>query len=367
MPIAPGRPASAQARILAGIEQDIRSGKLAPGDSLPPVRALAATFRCDPVTAQRACRELERLGAFQRLGNGTRSKLVATGRRTTAMAGAIVMVSANQPGERPQEPGWSVQELYGAVGAAQTLCATIIVVPPEALTAVRIAAWRQDGLLGILAMGEHIEAARAQLEVCQDASVPLVAVDYVLPGLLCDRVGSDHHAGGRMLAEHLIAQGRRRLATLWAWMSGHPDDRAWAIARQAGIAAACATAGLHAPVRRVWVSSVDHAEADRLALLQVQDLLAGPDPPDALLVHTDGSVPPVIRALEGCGKRVHQDIAVAGYDHYASAIPGARPCATVDKRNADIGAEMVQVLIARNTGRPTARRILRLLEPRLIT
>jgi LacI family transcriptional regulator len=46
---------------------------------------------------------------------------------------------------------------------------------------------------------------------------PLVAIDRQVPGL--DSVQADHHAGGRMMAEHAIALGHRKVGLL----SGHQD------------------------------------------------------------------------------------------------------------------------------------------------
>lgn len=59
-------------RIMHNLECDILSGRLAAGERIPPVRALAAQYQVNPNTVQRALKELEQKGLIiSRRGNKT--------------------------------------------------------------------------------------------------------------------------------------------------------------------------------------------------------------------------------------------------------------------------------------------------------
>ncbi len=363
MPPRPGRPASGQAQLISAIETGLADGHLQPGQHLPTVRELASRYGCDPGTVVRASRILLHRGLVRREGNATRSRLVLCESPRPLLAGAIALITDHRAGVLPPEPGWSVHEFAGAMEAATARGHTVLVVDPTE-AAVRLRAWRDSGLLGVIALGERLGAVQDSLA---DSGLPVAATAHVCPGLVCDRAGSDHEAGGHLLAAHLIAQGRRRLASLWGWSSDdHPDQRAWARDRQTGISRACAEAGLAPPRRRVWTGSDDRETAVRAAIVQLAELLTGPEAPDALLAHTDGAVPVIIAAVRHHGGSVHERIAVAGYDHYWRPDLGEPPCASIDKRNAEVGAALVELLLERAAGRAQAMPVTRLIQPRLV-
>ncbi|MBI1319744.1 MAG: GntR family transcriptional regulator [Candidatus Hydrogenedens sp.] len=61
------------AQIVAQVKHLVASGRLAPGDEVPPIRALAQELLINPNTVARAYRELEAAGLFEsRQGAGTR-------------------------------------------------------------------------------------------------------------------------------------------------------------------------------------------------------------------------------------------------------------------------------------------------------
>jgi GntR family transcriptional regulator len=61
------------AQIVAQVKHLVASGRLAPGDEVPPIRALAQELLINPNTVARAYRELEAAGLFEsRQGSGTR-------------------------------------------------------------------------------------------------------------------------------------------------------------------------------------------------------------------------------------------------------------------------------------------------------
>ena len=362
-----GRPPSAQAQVLDEIRRQIADRRLPPGAVLPSVRALAKEHDFDPGTVQRAYRELQRLSVVGRRGAGTRSHLVVNQPKIAPLAGAIAVLTQDSPLELPNEPGWSVLELRGTMQEIQLGGATVLLVRPQEFSPDRLLAWHRDGLVGVVALDELPERARHELDSLRRQGLPVVALTHVLDGLTCDRVGSDHHAGGRMLCEHLIAQGSRRFAALWPWSGTHPDQKVFTVDRLAGIHEACKNAGLEPPQRRAWFTAKDPEESLRSAIGQIFDLLQSDSAVDTLLVHTDGDVKLVHTAVQRCVGSKNQRIVIAGYDNYLSPYQTPRPAVTVDKRNAEIGAELVRLLRDRAAGRLTEPQVTRLLMPRLIT
>lgn len=80
--IDPRSPTPLYAQIAARVRMAIAAGELAPGDSLPSVRALSRTLRVNPATVVQAYRDLAADGfAELRHGHGTFVREVPTGTR----------------------------------------------------------------------------------------------------------------------------------------------------------------------------------------------------------------------------------------------------------------------------------------------
>ncbi|WP_162458639.1 LacI family DNA-binding transcriptional regulator [Pseudactinotalea suaedae] len=123
-----------------------------------------------------------------------------------------------------------------------------------------------------------------------------------------DHVTADAAAAARELVEHLLAQGRSRIATVGI----RPQDRPNASElRYRGLSQAVESAGLQ--VRAEYLIPVsrnrrpDGAEA-------VDQLLALDEPPDAIICFNDLVGSGVLARLRERGVRVPGDIAVAGFD-----------------------------------------------------
>ena len=70
--ISPGDGAPVYQQIVNQVKYLVASGRLGPGDDLPPIRALAEQLLINPNTVARAYRELEQAGVVaKRQGSGT--------------------------------------------------------------------------------------------------------------------------------------------------------------------------------------------------------------------------------------------------------------------------------------------------------
>lgn len=156
-------------------------------------------------------------------------------------------------------------------------------------------------------------------------------------------IGSDNRAGGRMAAEHLIAQGRRRIAFIGTNDGHFPEFRD----RYAGYAEALTAAGL--PVDPVLQSEAISLEEDGHAAALA--LLAGGRAFDGLVAASDLMAIGAMRALQDRGVRVPDDVAITGFDDIAAAHQTSPPLTTVRQDVREAGEALVAALVARIEGR----------------
>ncbi len=151
-------------------------------------------------------------------------------------------------------------------------------------------------------------------------------------------VGSDNVAGGRLAAEHLLAQGRKRLAFF-----GNTEVPEFA-ARYAGFKQALEAAGSEvATLLPVHLTG----EASYSA---IEDYLAGHPSPDGIVAASDVIAMSALRALAAHGKRVPQDVGVVGYDDVLIAMY-TTPSLTTIRQDVATGARtMVDLLFRRIEG-----------------
>lgn len=169
---------------------------------------------------------------------------------------------------------------------------------------------------------------------------PLVVWGAAVDGYAQLTVGSDNVAGGRMAADHLLAQGRSHLAFF-----GNPDVPEFA-ARHAGFRAALAQAGkgegLLLPAQLTTQASYDAIRA----------FLADHPPVDGIVAASDVIAMSALRALGDAGLRVPHDVSVVGYDDVMVASQTNPPLTTIRQDVARGAALMVQLLFDRLAGTP---------------
>lgn len=196
---------------------------------------------------------------------------------------------------------------------------------------------RVDGVL-LIGQSDQIDT----IERVAARYTPLVVWGAAVDGYAQLTVGSDNVAGGRMAADHLLAQGRRHLAFF-----GNPDVPEFA-ARHAGFRAALAQAGmgegLLLPAHLTTQASYDAIRA----------LLADHPPIDGIVAASDVIAMSALRALGDAGLRVPSDVAVVGYDDVMVASQTTPPLTTIRQDVARGAALMVDLLFDRLAGTPAA-------------
>ncbi len=167
---------------------------------------------------------------------------------------------------------------------------------------------------------------------------PMIVWGAATPGLVQVTVGSDNVAGGRIAAEHLLAQGRKRLAFF-----GNVEVPEFA-ARYAGFEQALHAAGSEgATLLPLHLTSESSYSA-------IEEYLAGHPSPDGIVAASDVIAMSALRALAARGKRVPQDVGVVGYDDVLLATHTTPPLTTI-RQDVGRGARtMVDLLFRRMEG-----------------
>jgi LacI family transcriptional regulator len=218
----------------------------------------------------------------------------------------------------------------------------------QAAVALRAMRGRVDGLL---VMAPHIPLEA--LEHALPAALPAVLINA--PGEVTSRpsLRLDNRAGAEVMVRHLLANGYRHIVHI-AGPEGNVDARE----RLQGFRDALAELAPDMPLR--IIAGDFNEEAGEAAARQI---LASGEPCDAVFAANDMMAIGCLHTLRQAGKRVPEDIAVAGFDD----VPLARYLAltTMEVRIAEIGARAVSRLIDMLEGKGPGAAI-ELHEPALI-
>jgi DNA-binding LacI/PurR family transcriptional regulator len=181
-----------------------------------------------------------------------------------------------------------------------------------------------------------------QLNQLAARQVPIVVWGAQLPSQLYPTVGGDNVKGGRLAAEHLVAQGRRRIAFFG------DTDLPEVEQRHRGYCEALRAHGIEPDPRlHVPVSFMPSAGGEAVERLQAQGLEY-----DAIFACSDLLAMTAISALRSHGRIVPRDVAVVGYDDIELASYFDPPLTTVRQPMLEAGQGLVAALIGLIERRP---------------
>ena len=183
--------------------------------------------------------------------------------------------------------------------------------------------------------------------MCDAAGIPVVLFNRAQQEDLVSTVTSDNYAGGKALAEFLIAGGHRRIAYIAGWegASTQRDREAGFCAGLPMPASSCSRAGL-------VISAQRQGEAAHVPVLQTEI-------PDAVFVANDHMAFAVIDTLRHeLGLRVPEDVSVIGYDDVLAASWPSYDLTTVRQPADQMVDQTVEILMQQiNDGDMTPRRV----------
>jgi DNA-binding LacI/PurR family transcriptional regulator len=190
---------------------------------------------------------------------------------------------------------------------------------------------------GVMLMSLHGDDPLAKL--ADQSSVPVVFGGRPLTFEPRYYVDADNRGGARLATEHLVASGRRKIATI----TGRLDEGA-GVARLQGFQEALAVAGLDNSLAEPGDFSEDGgAEAMTRLLARAPDL-------DAVFVASDQMAVGALRVLARAGRTVPADVALIGFNDIPAARHTDPPLTTVNQPIEALGREMARMLLTLVSG-----------------
>ncbi|MDT5033416.1 MAG: hypothetical protein QOC94_3587 [Actinoplanes sp.] len=169
---------------------------------------------------------------------------------------------------------------------------------------------------------------------------PMTATDSDVPYVDVDQFG-----GVAAAVRHLLAAGRRRIATI-----AGPQDMVAGIDRLAGYQAALQEAGL--------AGHVAVGDFTRESGVRAMQTLLSEDPSlDAVFVASDMMAHGALSAVKASGRGVPSDVAVIGFDDFEISQYSDPPLTTVRQPIVDMGRTMARLMIGLVNSSPGVRSV----------
>lgn len=191
---------------------------------------------------------------------------------------------------------------------------------------------------------------------CEALGIPIVLFNRHQYDKKLTSVTSDNIAGGRKLAEFLIAGGHERIAHIAGW-----EGASTQIDREEGFRQGLDAAGVPLFARGLGNFHFETAKA------AARDMFGGATRPDAVFVANDHMAFAVMDVLRfELGLRVPEDVSVVGYDDVALASWPSYALTTVRQPAGRMVAETVEALMARLDDETAPPRHIRLDGPLMV-
>ena len=325
------------------LRQEILSGKFDSVRKMPSDRMLMRRFAVARATVQSAMKDLlDKKLIDRKPGYGT--FLVERAEVSAARRFGVIMPDAYYPFYTricrgielaAKKQGWSI--LSAALGSGG--------MRERALRAVEFAEiCKREKVSGVffqplqfLKDGEKFN--RSILAVFKDAKIPVVLLDsdFVAPPNRSeyDLVGVDNTNVGYALAKCVIAAGAKRIIYF-----SNPLPAPTSLKRGTGVGVAVTEAGLRWTKDRVFFADPDDTRAARR-------LFSSPNRPDAIIAVNDYIASILLKTLKAIGKRVPEDVLLAGVNGDVLSEESVPPITTVVQPCERIGEAAVHLMLQR--------------------
>lgn len=332
------------------LRREIKSGAIAQGSRLPTEKELSAKYAMSRQTVRHALQVLTEEGLIQRRqGSGSYPTPQSAAPQSTQVAVVVTFLDdyifprvLHDAQSVLSQQGYStaVYVTDNRVGTEREILQRLLEEPPA----------------GLLVEGTKTALPNPNLDLYQQfrkMGIPIVFFHSSYPGLAgAPCVADDNFGGGYAMAQHLIAQGHRRIGGLFK------SDDIQGPQRYQGVTCALRDAGL--PILDTafcWYDTearlfmIQNRESELLRLFINQRFTDV----TAVVCYNDEIAHLLIANLLALGRRVPEDLAVAGFDNsYYSQIGPVRITSMrhKDHKTGGLAAQELLRLMQGGTGHP---------------
>lgn len=370
-------------QVMEYLRFQIDEGDLKPGDKLPSQGFLRKKYGFTQSTIERAHELLEKDGYIERLERKGIFVTPPEKRKHEAAVGLmnrsvlILADNGNAKHEHHKQTGWSDYLMRGAVNEVLEQSRNVMSMAPLDLKTSDIEYWTKHPPLGLVMIGEPVSTP-LMLEIAhrlQALNTPVVVYGNAPELKGFDRVISDHEQGNYELTRWLLERGCRCILP----MRGESGEAYWIPMRERGYERALHEANV-APMSPCIFPQYPRSEdshehfdnAVKVVAQSLGDYIERNGSIDAIMAVTDGAINVLAGACRSLGLEPNRDVIFVGYDHYWEDVEErkfeqTKPLATIDKRNVEMGAQMVQLLSERIAGEVDDAPQCRKVAPQLLT
>jgi DNA-binding LacI/PurR family transcriptional regulator len=195
---------------------------------------------------------------------------------------------------------------------------------------------KADGII-LLGYGDYLEY-RPKLEKLIERGAHFVRWGSATEGELGATVSSDNEQGGFDATQHLLRQGRKRIAFVGTVDPGYPEF----LERWRGYCRALEAEGLQ-PSKELQVDADPSEVAGRAAVaeLRLRDAQY-----DAVFAASDVAAIGVMHALQSVGRDVPEDVAIVGFDDIPAASLSSPPLTTVTQDARQAAEALIDAILS---------------------
>lgn len=206
---------------------------------------------------------------------------------------------------------------------------------------VNTQSFRSNRVAGVIASISQNTHDGAHFQKLIDVGIPVVLFDRVLEDLDVNKVIVDDYTATLKAVNHFIDSGYQRIALL----SG-PEHLNIAIERGRGFRDALASRNLVMDESLVLVCDLTEEEGER----GMRELLANPNPPDAVFAMNDPLAVGAHRQIKSAGLLMPEDIGLMGFSNNPITAMIDPPITTTDQHGYELGRKAARILFSEIDG-----------------